>query len=67
MLFSRKQYSDWREIQDEYEDYMTSLNFESLQDVEEYIKIDYKLTSNKAKYEVNKLTDSSNDTIEIEI
>lgn len=25
MLLSRKQYSDWREIQDEYENYMTSL------------------------------------------
>jgi len=25
MLLSRKRYSDWREIQDEYEDYMTSL------------------------------------------
>jgi hypothetical protein len=25
MLLSRKPYSDWREIQDEYEDYMTSL------------------------------------------
>lgn len=25
MLLSKKQYSHWREIQDEYEDYMTSL------------------------------------------
>lgn len=25
MLLSRKHYSDWREIQDEYGDYMTSL------------------------------------------
>jgi hypothetical protein len=25
MLLSRKRYSDWREIQDEYEEYMTSL------------------------------------------
>jgi len=25
MLISKKPYADWREIQDEYEDYMTSL------------------------------------------
>ncbi len=25
MVLSKKHYSDWREIQDEYEDYMTSL------------------------------------------
>ncbi|NOU59600.1 hypothetical protein [Marinifilum caeruleilacunae] len=67
MLLSRKQFSDWREIQDEYEEYMASLDFESLKDIEEYIKMDYKLTSKKVKYEVNKLTNSSNDTIEIEI
>ena len=32
MLLSRKTYSDWREIQDEYEDYMTSLDFEAIMD-----------------------------------
>ena len=67
MLSSRKKYFDWREIQDEYEDYMTSLDFESIMDVEEYIKMDYKLTSDKAKNEVRKLNDSTKDTIEIEI
>ena len=67
MLLSRKKYFDWREIQDEYEDYMTSLDFESIMDVEEYIKMDYKLTSDKAKNEVRKLNDSTKDTIEIEI
>lgn len=67
MLLSRKTYSDWREIQDEYEDYMTSLDFEAIMDVEEYIKVDYKLTTDKAKYEVKKLVNSTKDTIEIEI
>lgn len=67
MLLSRKTYSDWREIQDEYEDYMTSLDFEAIMDVEEYIKVDYKLTTDKAKYEVKKLINSTKDTIEIEI
>lgn len=67
MLLSNKKYSDWREIQDEYEDYMTSLDFESIMDVEEYIKMDYNLTSDKAKNEVKKLNDSTKETIEIEI
>ena len=67
MLLSRKQYTDWKEIQDEYEDYLASLEFESLKDIEEYIKMDYNLTSEKAKNEVNKLNDSSSDSIEIEI
>ena len=67
MLLSRKKYSDWREIQDEYEDYMASLDFESIRDVEEYIKMDYKLTLDKARNEVNKLSGSPEDTIEIEI
>lgn len=67
MLLSRKTYSDWREIQHEYEDYMTSLDFEAIMDVEEYIKVDYKLTTDKAKYEVKKLINSTKDTIEIEI
>jgi hypothetical protein len=66
-LLSRKHYSDWREIQDEYKDYLASLDFESLQDIEEYIKVDYKLTSEKAKQEVNKINESSIDTIEIEV
>ena len=67
LLLSRKQYSDWREIQDEYEDYMASLDFKSLNDIEEYIKMVYKLTKDKAKQEVNKINESSDDTIKIEL
>lgn len=67
ILLSKKQYVDWREIQEEYEDYMASLEFGSLKDVEEYIKMDYKLSSENARNEVNRLNTSSNDTIEIEI
>lgn len=67
MLLSRKQYSDWREIQDEYDDYMASLDFESLLDVQDYIKLDYKLTLDKAKQEVNRINETSDDTVEIDI
>ena len=67
MLLSRKQYSSWREIQDEYDDYMASVAFETLADVQDYIKMDYKLTSEKAKQEVNRINKTSDETIEIEI
>lgn len=67
MLLSRKQYSDWREIQDEYDDYMASLDFETLVDVQDYIKLDYKLTLEKAKLEVNRINGTTDETVEIEI
>ncbi len=67
MLLSRKEYSNWREIQDEYYDYMASLDFETLADIENYIKMDYKVTSEKAKREINRITETSDETIEIEI
>lgn len=67
MLLSRKQYSDWREIQNEYDDYMASLEFESLLDVQNYIRTDYKLTLDKAKQEVNKINETPGETVEVEI
>ena len=67
LLLSRKQYSNWREIQDEYDDYMASLDFESLLDVQDYIKMDYNLTLDKAKQEVNRINQTSDETVEIDI
>ncbi|RXQ91011.1 hypothetical protein EO244_12980 [Ancylomarina salipaludis] len=67
MLLTKKLYSDWTEIQGEYEDYMASLDFNTLNEIEEYIRVDYKLTANKAKQEVNKINIALNDTIEIEL
>ncbi len=66
LLLSRKKYFDWREIQDEYDDYMASVDFETLMDVQNYIKMDYKLTADKAQNEINKLSESSNDIVEID-
>lgn len=65
ILLSRKQYSDWREIQDDYDDYIASLEFETLIEIEEHLKIDYKISTEKAKREINRLNDSTQDTIEI--
>lgn len=67
MLLSRKHYSDWKEIQSEYEDYMTSLDFRTLEDIEFYIKMDYKLSLEKIRQEINRIDTSSGETTEIEI
>ena len=67
MLLSRKQYSEWREIQDEYVHYMASMDFESLLDIQYYFKMDYKLNLDKAKQEVNKIHETLDETVEIDI
>ena len=41
MLLSRKLYRDWREIQDEFEDYQTSLGPWSISEVLEFLQWDY--------------------------
>lgn len=41
MLLSKKQYSDWREIQDEYESYMTSLGPFSVDELVEFLSEEY--------------------------
>lgn len=41
MLLSRKQYSDWREIQDEYESYLTSLGSFSVDELLQFLSEEY--------------------------
>jgi hypothetical protein len=41
MLLSKKQYSDWREIQDEYENYMTSLGSFSIDELVMFLSEQY--------------------------
>lgn len=41
MLVSKKRYADWREIQDEYEDYMTSLGPFSGEELEDFLTGQY--------------------------
>ncbi len=43
LLLSSKSYKSWREIQDEYESYIASVDFDSLENIIEYIITDYKL------------------------
>lgn len=67
MLLSIKQYSNWQEIQDEYEDYTASLNFASIEEIADYILMDYELSPEKLEAQFNKLNDATNETIEIEL
>jgi hypothetical protein len=41
VLLSRKPYADWREIQDEWEDYMTSLGPWTVEDVVDFFEQQY--------------------------
>ena len=41
MLLSKKEYLSWREIQNEYEDYMTSLGPWSVEEVIEFLREEY--------------------------
>ena len=59
-------YKDWREIQDNYKNYMASLDFETIDEIIEYLVIEYKITSEKSKEIVSPLNVLINKTIEIE-
>jgi hypothetical protein len=67
VLVSQKQYLDWKEIQNEFDNYMTNVDFNSIEEIKEYIKFDYKLTEDKAKKETDKITESNSEYIEIEL
>ena len=67
ILLSSKEYSNWRQIQDEFENYQASIGFSELEEIVDYLKNDYKIKIDKAKSEVEKLNYSKSDTIEIEI
>jgi hypothetical protein len=41
IIVSRKEYSGWREIQDIYDNYMTSLEFESLESARDWLVAEY--------------------------
>ena len=36
MLLSKKSYNSWREIQDEYDNYKASLEFVTIEEIEDY-------------------------------
>lgn len=66
-LLSKKQYSDWRDIQNQYENYMASVEFETLDELENYITLDYKISSERVKCEVDKLNQARIETVKVDL
>ena len=44
VILSRKKYSDWEEVQNDFENYMASLDFETTQDLVEYLSFDHEIS-----------------------
>jgi len=59
MLISKKEYYSWREIQDEYETFKTSLGPWSAEDVIEYLSDEYTDIYPEAATQVGGLVNSS--------
>jgi hypothetical protein len=60
MLLSKKQYESWREIQDEYPDYKTSLGPWAIEETEAYLKDEYSKIYPPASEQVRSFIQSSN-------
>jgi hypothetical protein len=60
MLLSKKQYESWREIQDEYPDYKTSLGPWSIEEIEEFLADEYSKIYLPASEQVHTFIQSSN-------
>lgn len=66
IILSSVQYKDWREIQYAYENYMTSLDFKTLDEIIEYLTIEYKLSIDKSSELVKTMSGLVNSTIELD-
>ena len=60
MLLSKKQYESWREIQDEYPDFKTSLGPWTTEETEEYLTDEYSKIYPPAAEQVRSFIKSSN-------
>lgn len=49
MLLSKKHFESWKDIQDIHEDYMASLSFETIEEVNEFLSFEYKIETENAK------------------
>jgi hypothetical protein len=67
VVLSKKAYSDWKEIQTEYEDYMSSLEFKSTEDLIEYLSFDYKISPEQIKSQIDRIKTTELEQIEISI
>lgn len=64
-LLLSKTTNAWRQWQDEYEDYMASLNFEDLEELLEYLQMDYKLSDNTIERLSSEILQNRNEIMEL--
>lgn len=67
VVLSKKTYFDWKEIQTEFDNYMSSLDFESIADLVEYLSFDYKVEPELIKSQIIKIENSELEQIELKI
>ena len=65
MLLSKKPYNSWREIQDEYDDYKASLEFDSIEEIEDYLILDYPDLKPSAKVQIAEFMALDSETKEL--
>ena len=67
LILSNRKYQNWKEIQSEYDEYMTSLNFENTNEIKEYLQIEYTLETEKVNELVNEMELNNEEQIELKI
>ena len=65
LLLSFKKYNSWKDIQNQYEDYMASVDFDNLENIIDYIVTDYKLERKYVELIINNYTESKEEVIEL--
>ena len=63
MLLSRKRYSGWREIQDEFADYKTSLGPWPVADILEFLRMEYATHAPFTEEQIEQFLISENETL----
>ncbi len=66
ILLSSEIYENWKEIQNMYENYMTSLDFETIDEIIEYFMAEYNFSQKKSKELIEPIIKSINTTIELD-
>lgn len=67
LLLSSKSYGSWRDIQNEFENYSSSIDFDNLEAVKEYIIMDYKLDNSSVERLITKFLESKLNVMAIDI
>ena len=59
ILLTTREYNNWQDIQNEYDNYMTSISFCTIEEVWVYLQNEYKLSNDEARnsFSARKLRD----------